>query len=254
MYSKSRCIIIKTIDFKDADKLVTIFSEKEGKIRAVAKGIKKPNSSLRACVQPFAHSFLFFSQSRELGLISQGKVLDFYGFIRDDINLSLHTMYLMELLDKSLMENVPLTRLYQSTINVLDTLNNSNSNYNPLLFRYYEMILLRELGYKPLLNHCVICNKPNLNMAYLSISEGGTVCEACSKQTRNNMIISGESLAILKLLSNYNTNTLARVKPSEKALKQIELVLEKYLEYYFERKFKVKDTIKKLKQRLSVPN
>lgn len=254
MYTKSRCIIIKSIDFKDADKLVTVFSEKEGKIRAVAKGIKKPNSSLRACVQPFAHSFLFFSQSRELGLITQGRVIDFYGFIRDDINLSLPTMYLMELLDKSLMENVPYTRLYNITIDVLNTLNNPQQSYNPLLFRYYEMVLLIELGYKPVLDKCVMCRTPSDKESIISISEGGIICKNCFKQSRSNIAISGETLAILRLLSNSNINTLSRVKPSGKALTQIELVLEKYLEYYLERQLKVKDTIKRLKQRLAIPN
>lgn len=254
MYTKSRCIIIKSIDFKDADKLVTIFSEKEGKIRAVAKGIKKPNSSLRPCVQPFAHSFLFFSQSRELGLITQGRVIDFYGYIRDDINLSLPTIYLMELLDKSLMENVPYARLYQSTIDVLNTLNNTELGYKPLLFRYYEMLLLIELGYKPVLDKCVLCGTSAGKVNIISISEGGIICENCSKQSHNNIVILGETLAILRLLSNSNINTLSRVKSSDRALNQIELVLEKYLEYYLERKLKVKDTIKRLKQRLAIPN
>ncbi|HZK43822.1 MAG TPA: DNA repair protein RecO [Syntrophomonadaceae bacterium] len=254
MYSKSRCIIIKTIDFKDADKLVTLFSERQGKVRAIAKGIKKPNSSLRACVQPFGHSFFSFSRSRGLGLITQGKLLDFYGFIRDDISLSLNTIYLMELLDKSLMENAPLARLYQITVNVLETLNNPELPYNPLLLRYYEMSLLKELGYMPLLDQCVSCNKSNVNLNFLSISEGGTVCDVCAKQTRNNVTISGESLAILRLLAHSNVTILARVKISERSLRQIELVLEKYLEYYLEQRLNVKDTIKTLKCRLSVTN
>ncbi len=250
MYTKGRCIIIKTIDFRDADKLVTIFSEQKGKIRAVAKGTKKPNSSLRACVQPFAHSFLSLSQRRELGIITQGKVLDFYGNIRDNLDLSLSTVYIMELLDKSLLENVPLPRLYYNTLQVLNILNTKEIDYNPILIRYYEMSLLEELGYKPILNHCVICkNTDGLN--YISISHGGTICSKCSSQNRYNIYISGESIAILRLLTKANVNTLFRVKPSAKARHQIELVLERYLEYHLERRFKVKDTIRKLKEGLA---
>jgi DNA repair protein RecO (recombination protein O) len=62
MYYKSRCIILKNRDLRETDKLVTIFSEPEGKTTAVAKGIKKPKSSLRGCIQPFCHSLLFFSR------------------------------------------------------------------------------------------------------------------------------------------------------------------------------------------------
>lgn len=254
MYSKSRCIVIKNIDYRDADKLVTLFSEKEGVIRAIAKGTKKPNSSLRPCVQPFAHTFLFFTSKRELGLITQGKVLDFYGNIRDDINLSLNVMYLMELLDKSLLENVPMPRLYKAVLELLDIFNNSELVYNPLLLRYFEMALLKELGYKPVLERCVACGAPALNINHISLSEGGIICSECAVQAGHKISISPESLAIIRLLATANINTLNRVKTSDRTLKQIELFLERYLEYHLERKFKVKDTIRSLKTRLALPN
>lgn len=254
MYAKSRCIIIKNIDFRDTDKLITVFSEQDGKFRAVAKGVKKPNSSLRPCVQPFVHAFLFFSPSKELGLITQGRVLDFYGNIRDDINLSLNTIYIMELLDKSLLDNVPIPRLYNHTLQILNILNNDEITFTPLIIRYYEMTLLQELGYKPVLDYCVLCHNTNTSLGCISISEGGTVCSNCIKQTSYNINISGETLAILKLLTSPKINTIFRVKPSLQARQQIELVLERYLEYHLERKFNVKDTIKKLKQKLKVLN
>jgi DNA repair protein RecO (recombination protein O) len=79
MYYRSRSIVLKNMDFKETDKLVTVFSEDQGKMRAVAKGVKKPNSSLRACVQPFCCSQLFFNGGRELDVITQGRLLDFFG-------------------------------------------------------------------------------------------------------------------------------------------------------------------------------
>lgn len=254
VYAKSRCIIIKNIDFRDADKLVTVFSERDGKFRAIAKGVKKPNSSLRASVQPFANAFLFFSPSKELGLITQGRVLDFYGNIRDDINLSLNAIYIMELLDKSLLDNVPIPRLYNHTLEILALINEKEVEFNPLIIRYYEMNLLKELGYRPVLDYCIKCRVPNNSLVAISVSEGGAVCSNCIKQTTYNYKLSGESLAILKLLTNAPINTILRVKPSNTAKSQVELVLEKYLEYHLERKFKVKDTIKKLKEKLQVSN
>ncbi len=253
MYTKSRCIIIKAMDFRDADKLVTIFSEQKGKVRTVARGTKKPNSSLRACVQLFAHSFLSFTQRRELGTITQGRVLDFYGNIRDNLELSLSAVYIMELLDKSLLENAPLPRLYYTTLQVLNILNTEEIDYNPLLIRYYEMSLLTELGYKPILNYCIVCRSTD-GLNHISISHGGTICSKCSNQNRYNIYISGESLAILKMLMNANISTLFRLKPSPRAMQEIELVLEKYLEYHLERKFNVKNTVKQLKERLAFPN
>lgn len=52
-YYITEAIVLKNQDFIETDKIVTFFARREGKLRAVAKGIKKPNSSLRGAVQPF---------------------------------------------------------------------------------------------------------------------------------------------------------------------------------------------------------
>jgi DNA repair protein RecO (recombination protein O) len=57
-YYQSRAIILKNMDYRESDKIIHLFTEKEGKLSALARGVKKPKSSLRACVQPFL-SFLF---------------------------------------------------------------------------------------------------------------------------------------------------------------------------------------------------
>jgi len=252
MYYRSRAIIIKTMDFRETDKLVTMFSEKEGKLKAVAKGIKKPKSSLRACVQPFCHSSLFFSAGRGLDLITQGKLLDFYGDVREDMSRTLYAVYMMELLDKTLMDRVALPGLYATTLSVLRYLNEISLNL--LIIRFFEMNLLINLGYSPVLNKCVLCNKKHGSLQIFSLAEGGVVCNDCAGQLDKKFLLSGESLALLRLLVTGNIKTISRVKTSDATLKQLENFLEKYLEYYLERKFNMKNIIRKLKKFIIVPN
>ena len=64
-------------------------------------------------------------------------------------------MYIMELLDKSLMERVPLPNLYDTVVRVLELINEQGLNL--MLVRYFESRLLVNLGYKPVLNQCVLC-------------------------------------------------------------------------------------------------
>ncbi|MDD3852034.1 MAG: DNA repair protein RecO [Syntrophomonadaceae bacterium] len=245
MYFGSRALILKTSDLRETDKLVTIFSEQEGKLTAVARGIKKPNSSLRACVQPFCHSQLFFSRGRELDLITQGKLLEFYGNAREDLNRTLHCMYIMELLDKSLMDRVPLPRLYKTTLETLQTIN--QSEINPLVIRYFEMNLLIYLGYKPVLDQCISCQRSDVQLNRFNLAEGGMVCPSCIKNSSDEINVSGETLALLKRIGRVPTNTLERIRASNMALNQMEIFLEKNLEYHLERKFNLKYTIRRLK-------
>ena len=155
MYYNAPVLIIKSIDFREADKLVTVYSEQYGKLRAVARGIKKPKSSLRSSIQPFCYSQLHFYRGRDLELITQGKLLDFFGNSREDLERTLYSVYLMEILDKSLMDRLPIPGLFRLTLQTLRTIN--DNGINPLVIRHFELNLAIHLGYRPQLNQCVVC-------------------------------------------------------------------------------------------------
>ncbi|PKM76581.1 MAG: DNA repair protein RecO [Firmicutes bacterium HGW-Firmicutes-15] len=252
MYYQSRSIILKNRDLRESDQLLTIFSEKEGKITAVAKGVKKAKSSLRGCVQPFCHSLLFFNQGRDMDLITQGKIIEFFGNSREDINRTLYSMYMMELIDKSLLERAPLPNLYATLVAVLELINEQGLNL--MLVRYFESRLLVNLGYKPVMDHCVLCGSQELSKFKFSLSEGGLLCSSCAGAGDSVILLGGESVALIKLLCNGKLQTVQRVKASPIAMQQVEFFLERYLEYHLERRFKVKNTIRWLKQVVLLSN
>jgi len=252
MYYQSRAIILRCRDLRESDQLLTIFSEKEGKITATAKGVKKPKSSLRGCVQPFCHSLLHFKRGREMDLITQGKIIDFFGNSREDFNRTLYSMYIMELLDKSLLERSPLPKLYEVLVAVLESLNDQGLNL--LMLRYFESSLMINLGYTPVLDRCVLCERSDLTNHNFSLNEGGLLCSSCAEQSQSILALRGETVALLRLLCSSSTQTVQRVKASPVAMQQLEYFLERYLEYYLERRFKVKNTIRWLKKSILLSN
>lgn len=247
MNYRSRAIVLKNMDYQETDKLVTIFTEQEGKIRAIAKGIKKPGSTLRACIQPFCHSLLYLRPGRNLELVTQGRLKDFYGNLREDINGTLQAMYLMELLDKSLMDRVAMKPLFNTTVEVLEYLD--LHGLNPLAIRYFELKLLIYLGYQPVLGQCVRCGQSVNNDREFDLAEGGVICATCSQNYTSRWItsLSGETLALLRLMMQRNLIAIDRVKASPTALRQMEWFTEKYMEYHLERRFVVKKTIRSMK-------
>lgn len=252
MNYNSRGFILRQRDYRDSDKLLSIFTEKRGKITAVAKGIKKPKSSLRACAQPFCHAYFHLNQGREMDLLTQGRLLDFYANSRSDLERSLYCIYLMELLDKSLLENTPLPALYNALLLVLQAIN--EQGLNPLFIRYFEVQLLTSLGYKPVLSHCLSCQCKAAASFRFSLAEGGLVCPQCCEEGAAFVGVSGETMGMLRLLSEGSFQALPRVKASPAALRELEYLLEKYLEYHLERRFKLKNTIRLLKQTVRFEN
>lgn len=252
MNYNSQGFILRQRDFKDSDKLLSIFTEQKGKITAIAKGVKKPKSSLRACAQPFCHAYFHLNQGRDMDLLTQGKLLDFYANSRSDLERSLYCIYLMELLDKSLLENMPLPGLYQALLEVLTAIN--EQGLNPLFIRYFEVQLLAHLGYKPVLKHCISCAQKPTGTFYFSLAEGGLICPDCQRENKTGFIISGETIGLLRLLNEGSFQALPRVKASLAGLRELETLLEKYLEYHLDRKFKLKNTIRLLKNTIHFEN
>ena len=230
MYHQSRSVILRNRDLRESDQLLTIFSEQEGKITAVAKGVKKAKSSLRGCVQPFCHSLLFFNRGRDMDLITQGKIIDFFGNSREDINRI----------------------LYATLVSVLELINEQGLNL--MLVRYFESQLLVNLGYRPVMDQCVLCGSLELSDFKFSLSEGGLLCSSCGRAGDSVISLGGESVALIKLLCDGKLQTVQRVKASPRAMQQVEFFLERYLEYHLERRFKVKNTIRWLKQAVPVSN
>ncbi|MEN6389447.1 MAG: DNA repair protein RecO [Syntrophomonas sp.] len=249
MYYRTRAVILKSKDYRDADKLMTVFSEKEGKFRAIARGVKKPRSTMRASLQPFCHSQLYLNRGKDLDLITQTRLLSFYGNIREDLTSTLQVIYLLELLDKALVDRVPMLQLYQDVFNVLEAL--EQIGYNPLFIRYAELSVLTNSGYKPVMNQCVHCHSGDDLVPVFDLPAGGVVCKKCQGETGSGFALSGEALAILRMMLHSPLQALPRVKAKPASLEQLELFLERYLEYHLESRFKMKDTMRKLKSLLS---
>lgn len=238
------------MDYREADKLVTVFSTVRGKSQVIAKGVKKPGSSLRALVQPFCHVQLYLVKGQSMAVIAQGRMIDFYGNIRQDLFTAMQAVYIMELLDKTLMDEVPLPRLFYSTHQVLRAMN--EGCVTPLLLRYFEVRLLVELGYSPVLDRCVGCGSTEISAGLFKLAAGGLLCPQCARQETGLIAIRPDSLALLRLLINASPHVIDRIHSSPASLNQLEYFLEQYLEYYLERRFTMKHTIRFLKKNLPV--
>jgi DNA repair protein RecO (recombination protein O) len=187
-----------------------------------------------------------------MDLITQGKIIDFFGNSREDINRTLYSMYIMELLDKSLLERAPLPGLYTDLVTILELVNKKGLDL--ILIRYFESKLLVNLGYKPVVNQCAVCGSKELKSFNFSLAEGGLVCDSCGGHGDSLIRLRGESASIIRLLCEGSLQAVQRVKASPAAMQQVEIFLEKYLEYHLERRFKVKNTIRWLKQAVLVSN
>lgn len=243
MYYRTEAVIIKAFDFKEADQIVTMFTRDLGKVKAIAKGVKKTKSGLRALVQPFCRSELQLTTSGDMYLVTQGRIIDFFGSVREDMERALQALYLLELLDKSVPDREVNHALYDLTLKTLKYID--EHELSPMVLRYFETKLLTLLGYAPVLDHCCGCQTLG-SFSFFSPAGGGALCEKCTGEWETRKTLPA-AIAALKTLQQNNMTILPRLKLPATVLDEMETILEKYLEYYLERRFSVKELIKDMK-------
>ena len=114
-----RAIVLKNMDYQEADKLVSVFSAVRGKNTGSRQGVKKPGSSLRALVQPFCHVQLYLVKGGGMAVVTQGRMIDFYGNYPPGF-VHCHAGCLYDgAAGSTLMDEVPLPKLFYSTHQVL---------------------------------------------------------------------------------------------------------------------------------------
>src|SRR5207245_1424019 len=96
---RTPAVILKRTDLGEADRIVTFFSRDAGKIRAVAKGVRKTTSRSAGHLEPFTLSDVMFAVGRELDVISQADTLESFRQVREDLVLTTHAYYLAEVVD-----------------------------------------------------------------------------------------------------------------------------------------------------------
>jgi len=248
-YFQCEALIIKTMPYRESDELVTFFAPNSGKKRALARGVKKVKSTLRAPLQPFCQSKLYLLEGRELDTITQATIIDFFPNLRDDFQLSLAAMYIMELLDKGLADDEPAPQIYKLVLEVLHGI--ASGMQVGILLRFFELNLLAQLGYRPELQHCTRCLQNTRLMAFSSAA-GGMLCAACSQNNieLNYHSLSGEALGIMRLLLSGEPQACRRLKASPTALLELERAIESYWQYHLDQPLPMKSIL----QRFSPPS
>ncbi|MGE5381499.1 MAG: DNA repair protein RecO, partial [Methylocystaceae bacterium] len=230
--------------YRESDEIITFFAPDIGKKKALARGVKKAKSALRAPLQPFCHSKLFMVQGRELDTITQAAIIDFFPALRDEFTLSLTAMYIMELLDKGLSENESAPLIFRLTLAVLEGI--AAGIESALLLRFFELNLMACLGYRPQLQYCTCCRQTS-HLTAFSPALGGIICAECSQNDINLMrqTISGETLGIMRLLLGGEVQVCRRLKITPDSLHELESIMEAFWLYHLEQPLQMKSLLHK---------
>ena len=207
MLQKCEGIVLRTTDYGETNKIVTLYTREWGKIGVMARGAKKPKSRLSAITQPFTYGFFLLQNGRGLGNMQQGEIITPLRAIKEDIFLTAYASYVVELTDKSTDEKKTNPFIFEL---LYQTLTYLNEGYDPeILKNIYEMKMLPVLGLYPILNQCAVCGDKEGQFSF-SIREGGIICHRCLTKDPYHLKISSATVKLLRIFYFFDLNRLGK--------------------------------------------
>jgi DNA repair protein RecO (recombination protein O) len=186
-----RGVVLRTYKLGEADRIVAILTRGHGKVRAVAKGVRKTKSRFGGRLEPASHVDLLLYEGRgELDIVSQAETLDHFRPLRDDLDRLGQAVAMLEAADQLSLEGEPNRRLYDMLVGALRTLADRQA---PLVVPAFLLKALALEGFRPEVDACVACGEPGPLVSW-AMEEGGLRCAA----HRLGPAVSTDAVAVLR--------------------------------------------------------
>ena len=234
---KTEAIVLKRTHLGEADSIITLYTPNLGKIRAIAKGVRRPKSKLGGHLDLLTQSALLLAQGQNLDIITQSQTIESFLPLKGDLRRISCAFYIAELVDQftaEQVENYPIYKLLHTDLLWLCGARNCE-----LVLRHFELQLLRHLGYQPELHQCLGCKSPLAPQRNLfSASSGGALCPDCGRNEPAVRPISVDALKVMRFLISSDHASAGRLRMSRDLSQEVEQLIRWYIRYLLEREVK----------------
>lgn len=193
-------VVLRTHKLGESDRIITLMTQDSGKVRAVAKGVRKTNSRFGSRLEPMSHVQMQLYRGRDLDIVNQVELIEVATRTRSHLEATTDGLAMCEVIDQMSHDRSPSPHLYRMLVGALRQL---NVHYSALLLPALQFRLLEVEGVGPCVNQCVVCGTAEQLQAY-DISAGGVQC----KEHRRGVHLSPE---VLLLLQNVLGGSIAQV-------------------------------------------
>ncbi len=230
-------IVLRTIKLGEADRIVTILTQGHGKIRVVAKGIRKTTSKFGARLEPGSRVVLQCYRGRELDIVTQVETLAANRALREDYARLTHAIPMLEAVDQIAQEREANPALYRMLTGALHTL---AEGANPLVTSAFFWKLLSLEGFHPMLDSCARCTgddarEGDAELVAFDLDEGGTICRACARGA--GFAITPGALDLLRRMLGGGLNRVL-AEPPGVGTHEVEQLGIRALEHHVERRLR----------------
>ncbi len=234
----AEAVILRKVDYGEADRIFTLFTRERGKVPAIAKSVRKAKSRMSGQLDIFAHGQMMLAEGRSMDVVTQFKRITRGEALSADLARSAAAAVVVEVADKVLEERHPQPELFALVANALAAL--ADAGLEPRLeLADYLMRVLVELGYAPQLEECARCGRPlgEIGLGFSPIA-GGVICPSCNASWSVAPRIEARTVKILRVIAAGDRDLFFRLRVDEADIAAVERALEAQLEHHLDRQLK----------------
>lgn len=237
---KTKALVIREQPFQDNDKLLTIFTEKEGKQRAIAKGARRKKSSLSVSTQLFSFSNMVYYPGKNFASINEAELIESFYALRQDIKKMALASYSMELLDSFFLPYEGNAQLLKVVTHVLYYWAKNMAQCDEALAVALQLKIAALQGIGPNVSHCVLCGSKE-NLSFFSVKNGGVICGECAQKNSSGQKISSTEHQYLKYLMKMPVKDVCRNEWDVSVIHRLFKLLNEYIVNHLGKKIKSYD-------------
>jgi len=233
-YFRTDGIVLRRVDVGEADAIVTLLTPFHGKLRALARGARRPGSRGGGHLDLFTHVTVQVARGRNLDKISQADTLAAHAGLRTDLLRYSVACAIGETADRFSQEAHEDHELYDSVVRTLGAV--AEGGDPELEMVAFGLRLLNHSGYRPHLAACGRCGDELTRVdSFHSPAHGGVICPRCGPVVPGARPLSANALAMLRLLQSDDLATARRVRRDAELRREVEAFVRAQTAHVLER-------------------
>ena len=180
--AKVEAIVLRTDNFGDADKVVTLFTRQFGKLEANAYGCRRPRNYLSGALIMFNHIEAQINRANKISVISEAEIINHYDALTNDLERMGYASFLFETVNRLTLPLECDKRTFELLRRALSALNERNPKIAALMGACQFM---ETSGVQLSFNRCVNCGRAITGDVFFSLTQGGAICQLCKESARN---------------------------------------------------------------------
>jgi DNA repair protein RecO (recombination protein O) len=234
---RTEAVVLRRHDLGETDRILTLYTARSGKLRAVAKGIRRPTSHLGGHLELFTHVRVMLAAGRNLDVVTQVETVESYLGLREDLVRASYAYYAAELVDRLTPDHAESVALFDLLVAGLQRIATGRRPVHAL--HQFALRALTVLGFRPELQVCVRCRTPLTPVENaLSLGLGGVLCPDCLSADPAARGLSANALKVLRLYQEGDWATIDRLRLDPALTEEVEQAIKGYVQFVAETQLK----------------